>query len=115
LETIPRKANLNGVVVLPLSDWMATQQYQIVRLPGDFGKFFENLVRNLILTWCRYQMLDAFMGLFYTFFTTLAILYSLKAVRSIFKGKWAPVFKNANKKGRWKLEATPQHAWKETS
>jgi hypothetical protein len=67
-----------------------------------------------MLTWCRYQMLDAFMGLFYTFFTTLAILCGLKAIHSIFigKGKWVPLFKDANKKRRRKLEATPQHAWK---
>ncbi|KAE9371133.1 Rh-like protein/ammonium transporter [Stipitochalara longipes BDJ] len=63
----------------------------------------------------RYQMLDAFAGLFYTLFTTLAILYGLKAVRSIFKKKWTPVFKNVNKNRRWKLEATRQHAWRETS
>lgn len=63
----------------------------------------------------RYQMLDAFMGLFYTFVTTLLILYGLKAVRSIFKRSWAPVFKKAETERRWNLEATPQHVWRETS
>jgi hypothetical protein len=60
-------------------------------------------------------MLDAFMGLFYTFFTTLAILYGLQAVRSISKGRWTPVFRGSNRNRRWKLEATPQHAWRETT
>ena len=60
-------------------------------------------------------MLDAFMGLFYTFFTTLAILYGLKAVRSIFKGKWAQVFSQADEDRKLKLEATPQHAWRVTT
>jgi len=64
----------------------------------------------------RYQMLDAFAGLFYTFFTTLAILYGLKTVRSIAIRKWmAPVFGDAKKKRRWKLEAIPQHAWRDTA
>ena len=64
-------------------------------------------------------MFDAFMGLFYTFFTTIAILYGLKAVRSIFKRNWmAPVFGQGddnNNNNRPKLEATPQHAWRESS
>jgi hypothetical protein len=61
-------------------------------------------------------MLDAFAGFFYTLFTTLAILFCLKAVRSIFKGKWmAPVFTDTNTNRRWKLEATPQHSWRQTS
>ena len=59
-------------------------------------------------------MLDAFAGFFYTLFTTLAILYGLKAVRSIFKGKWTTVFAEVNRNRRWKLEATRQHAWRET-
>jgi len=33
-------------------------------------------------------MLDAFMGLLYNFFTTLAILYGLKSVHSIYKRSW---------------------------
>ena len=62
-------------------------------------------------------MLDAFAGFFYTLFTTLAILYGLQAVQSIFKGKWTPAFEEVpegERKKRWKLEATRQHAWKET-
>ena len=68
-----------------------------------------------MLIFRRYQMLDAFMGLFYTLFTTLAILYGLKVVRSIWKWKWAPVFQQADEDAKWKLEATPQHAWRETA
>jgi hypothetical protein len=59
-------------------------------------------------------MLDAFMGLFYTFFTTLAILFGLKAVHSIYKRGWAPVFRKADDDRRWRLEATPQHFLRET-
>ena len=104
-------------VVLQLSDWTDTQQYQIVLLLEDFGKLLEIVSWNVTLTCCRYQMLDAFAGFFYTLFTTLAILFGLKGVRSIFKRQWwAPVFTtetNANR--RWKLEATPQHSWKQMS
>ena len=60
-------------------------------------------------------MLDAFSGLFYTLFTTLAILFGLKAVWSIFRKKWSSVFADVNRNRRWKLEATRQHAWRETS
>jgi hypothetical protein len=58
-------------------------------------------------------MLDAFMGLFYTFSTTLTILYGLKAVHSIYKKKWVPVFTNANDDRKWRLEATPPHFLRE--
>jgi len=54
-------------------------------------------------------MLDAFMGLFYTFLTTLLILYGLKIVHSIYKRRWAPVFSKSDDDRRWRLEATPQH------
>jgi hypothetical protein len=60
-------------------------------------------------------MLDAFMGLFYTFFVTLAILYSLKVVRSIFRREWSAGFKKPKEKRRWRLEALPQHAWRDTT
>lgn len=116
LMTIPKPfANAKVVLVLQLSDWTATQLYRIVQLLGDSGKLFRRLFRGVLLTCYRYQMLDAFAGLFYTFFTTLAILYGLQAVRSIFKRRWTPVFRDANRNRRWKLEATPQHAWRETT
>jgi Amt family ammonium transporter len=51
-------------------------------------------------------MLDAFIGLFYAFFITLAILFGLKAFRSIFKRKWALVFINEIRNREWRLEAT---------
>jgi len=60
----------------------------------------------------KYQMLDAFMGLFYTFFTTIAILYGLKAVHSIFKRGWTPVFREGDGHRRWRLEATRQHFYR---
>lgn len=61
-------------------------------------------------------MFDAFAGLFYTFFVTLAILFGLKAVRSIFKRKWmAPIFRDTKEIPRWKLEANPQHIWKDST
>lgn len=60
-------------------------------------------------------MLDAFMGLFYTFFVTLAILYGLKIIRSIFCGRWSAGFKEAQEAGKWKLEAIPQHTWSVTN
>jgi hypothetical protein len=56
-------------------------------------------------------MLDAFAGLFYTFFMTLAILYGLKILRSIFNCRWEPLFEKG-KPVRDKLEATVQHTWR---
>jgi hypothetical protein len=56
-------------------------------------------------------MLDAFAGLFYTFFMTLAILYGLKILRSIFRCGWEPVF-DKNKPVRDKLEAAVQYTWR---
>jgi Amt family ammonium transporter len=56
-------------------------------------------------------MLDAFAGLFYTFFMTLAILYGLKMLRSIFRGRWEPVF-DKNKLVQDELEATVQYIWR---
>lgn len=96
-------------VVPQSSDWMATRRFPIVQSPGDSSRLPENLLEDLCLTWYRYQMLDAFMGLFYTFFTTIAILYGLKAVHSIFKRGWTPVFREGDGHGRCRLEATPQH------
>jgi hypothetical protein len=65
-------------------------------------------------------MLDAFMGFFYTLFVTLAILFGMKIVRSILIRKWDAGFKEAEKDSKeakkhrkWKLEATPQHLWRE--
>jgi len=63
----------------------------------------------------KYQMLDAFMGFFYTFLVTLVILYSLKVVRSVFYKTWSAGFKEAQEEQgarKWKLEAIPQHTWK---
>lgn len=102
------------VVVLQLSDWTGTLRFRIVLLPGGFGKSQESFSRRVKLTCYRYQMLDAFAGLFYTLVTTLAILFSLKAVWSVIRGKWAPVCKDTNKTKRWKLEASIQHSWKES-
>jgi hypothetical protein len=80
------------------------------------GYVIREFTINIRLTSGRYQMLDAFSGLFYTLFTTLAILFGLKAIRSIFKGKWmAPVFRDNNKSGRLKLKATLQHTWTKIS
>ena len=60
------------------------------------------------------------MGFFYTLFVTLAILFGMKIIRSIFKRKWDAGFKEtekdskeAKKDRKWKLEATPQHLWRE--
>ena len=53
-------------------------------------------------------MLDAFAGLFYTFFMTLAILYGLKILRGIFRWRWDPLFEQV----RDELEATVQHTWR---
>jgi len=52
-------------------------------------------------------MLDAFAGLFYTFFMTLAILYGLKILRRIFCRR-EPLFEPVLDK----LEATVQHTWR---
>ncbi|KAH8747820.1 ammonium transporter AmtB-like domain-containing protein [Hyaloscypha sp. PMI_1271] len=83
----------------------------VVRLDG-----YSTIPDRTIAGRLRYQMLDAFAGFFYTLFTTLAILYGLKGVRSIFKRKWmAPVFTGNNTNRRWKLEATPQHSLRQMS
>jgi ammonia channel protein AmtB len=54
----------------------------------------------------KWQMLDAFMGFFYTFVVTLAILYGLKFTRLL------KSFKRVET-GRLILYATPQHVWRE--
>lgn len=56
-------------------------------------------------------MLDAFAGLFYTFFMTLAILYGLKILRGILRCRWEPLFEK-DKLVQDKLEATVQHTWR---
>lgn len=56
-------------------------------------------------------MLDAFAGLFYTFFMTLAILCGLRILRGIFGGRWGPLFER-DKPVRDKLVATVQHTWR---
>ncbi|KAH8755208.1 ammonium transporter AmtB-like domain-containing protein [Hyaloscypha sp. PMI_1271] len=59
----------------------------------------------------RYQMLDAFAGLLYTFFVTMAILYGLKILRSIFRCRWEPVF-DSKRPVQDKIEATVQYMWR---
>lgn len=56
-------------------------------------------------------MADAFAGLFYTFFVTMAILYGLKILRSIFRCHWEPVF-DSNRPVQDKIEATVQYIWR---
>jgi len=57
-------------------------------------------------------MLDAFAGLFYTFFVTMAILYGLKLIRCIFHCRLEPVF-DSKRPVQDKIEATVQYTWKE--
>jgi hypothetical protein len=54
-------------------------------------------------------MLDAFAGLFYTFFMTLAILCGLKILLLLrFRGSWTPLFESV----QHRLEATAQQKWR---
>jgi Amt family ammonium transporter len=58
-----------------------------------------------------YQLADAFAGFGYTFCMTMLILYGLKAVRSLLRGKWSSGFEKPLKSGRMRLEAVPIHEW----
>jgi len=60
----------------------------------------------------RYQLLDVLAGFSYTLCMTTVILYGLKVVRFILRGKWSAGFKVLQKPGRWKLEAMPQTEWR---
>jgi len=51
-------------------------------------------------------------GFGYTFVMTILILYGLKAMRSIIRGKWDAGFDVVQKEGRFELEALPQHDWR---
>ncbi|OIW34179.1 Rh-like protein/ammonium transporter [Coniochaeta ligniaria NRRL 30616] len=58
-----------------------------------------------------YQLADALAGFAYTFCMTLLILYGLKAVRSLLRGRWSSGFEKPLKSGRMRLEAVPLHEW----
>jgi hypothetical protein len=57
-------------------------------------------------------MLDAFAGLLYAFFGTLAILTLLKSCLAIRHRKWGPAFTGEEVKD--KLEATAQHRYRKS-
>jgi Amt family ammonium transporter len=58
-----------------------------------------------------FQIADALAGFSYTFCMTLVILYCLKAVRAMARGKWSAGFKKPAKSGGMRLVAAPQHEW----
>ena len=53
------------------------------------------------------------MGFFYTLFMTLAILYALKVVRFVCRREWKMGFERAVMPGKFVLEPTIQHEWRE--